>query len=414
MIKGITSDSRKVKKGFIFVAINGYSADGHDYINQAIHNGAILVIGEKKITKKLKNEVPYKKVKDSRVELGKIASQFYEYPSKKLIVIGVTGTKGKTTTAHMIHDILNKSGHKAGLISSISTKGYHVTTPGIVEINQKLSKMVDNGFKYCVLEVSSHGIKQGRISGIEFDTTVLTNIKPEHLDYHKTFSDYKKTKLKFFRTGKIQIKSPKKTNISLFPGVFNNINATTAVMVTKNYGVSEEKAKKLLSSFELPRGRMEEVIIAANKKTNKDIRVFVDFAHTPDSLEKALTYLSSITKGRLISVFGCAGERDKQKRPKMGKIASDLSNVVILTEEDSRSEDVNDIIKQIKKGVPKNFKEIYEITDRKKAIQKAISLAKAEDIVALLGKGHEKSMNLDGKQEIPWSDQEVVKEILKR
>ncbi|MBI2066262.1 UDP-N-acetylmuramate--L-alanine ligase [Candidatus Woesebacteria bacterium] len=400
---GITDDSRKVKEGYLFVAVKGETSDGHDFIHQAIQNGAKIVVGERDI--KVPRDIQYVKVPDSREALGALISNFYGNPSKKLKVIGVTGTKGKTTTAHLIYHILDKAGEKAGLISSVMAKigereidtGFHVTTPDVISLHQFLKEMVDSGCKYAVLEVSSHGITQKRIAGINFDIAVLTNIAPEHLDYHKTFSEYKKTKLAFVNSAREKVVSPEKTTINIFPGEFNNINAQTAVNVAKLLGIGEDKALEALHSFKLPQGRMEEI------KTGKGFRVFIDFAHTPDSLEAALTYLRSITKGKLISVFGCAGERDPGKRQKMGEISSKLADLSVFTAEDPRNENVYDILNSMKEKA-KNYELVPE---RGEAIAYALSHAQPGDIIGIFGKGHEKSMSYRG-VEHPWSDKEAV------
>lgn len=392
----IQFDSRKIKKGDIFVAIKGLTVDGHDYIDQAFKNGASVVYGEKDIKKS-----NYIRVFDSRAKLGELCNEYYDDPSSKLKVIGVTGTKGKTTTCHLIHHILTNNGKKAGLISTISAQGFHTTAPDIITLNQELSEMVENKYEYAVLEVSSHGIDQGRIAGIKFDISVLTNIAPEHLDYHKTFKEYKRVKMMFVSSAKIRIFSPKKTDLKILEGDFNNLNAETAIEVCKKMGISRKSALKSLKTFKLPSGRLEEI-------PNKNgYRIFVDFAHTPNSLEVALKYLKSISKGRVISVFGCAGERDPHKRPKMGRIASKLSDVVILTSEDPRTESIHKILSQIKRGVV-NTKYLL-IPERGEAIACALNIAKRGDIIACFGKGHEKSMSYDGINEHPWSDQDFIK-----
>lgn len=400
---GITDDSRKVKKGYLFVAVKGGTSDGHDFIHKAIQKGAKIVIGEKDI--KVPIDIKYIKVPDSRETLGALISNFYGNPSKKLKVIGVTGTKGKTTTAHLIYHILNKTGEKVGLISSVMAKigdkeidtGFHVTTPDVISLHKFLKEMVDSGCKYAVLEVSSHAITQKRIAGINFDVAVLTNIAPEHLDYHKTFSEYKKTKLAFVNSAGKKVTSPNKTTINIFPGEFNNINAQTAVDVAKLLDLGEDKALGALHSFKLPQGRMEEI------KTGKGFKVFIDFAHTPDSLEAALTYLRSITQGKLISVFGCAGERDPRKRQKMGRISSKLADLSIFTAEDPRSENVYDILNSMKKKT-KNY---ILIPERGEAIAYALSHAQPGDTIGIFGKGHEKSMAF-GEVEHPWSDKKAA------
>ena len=400
-MKGIEFDSRKVKPGYTFVAIRGLTYDGHDYIPEAIKNGAVEIYGERSL-----NYPNYFKVTDSRQKLGELVSEFYGYPSKKLKLIGVTGTKGKTTTCHLIHHILTKLGKKAGLITSITMGGYHITSPDVITFHRLLRKMVDDGCKYGVIEVSSHAIDQKRIAGVKFAVGVLTNIAPEHLDYHKTFAEYKRVKYSFINNCRVKIVAKTNTDINLLPGRFNNLNAQVAVDTVVALGYNKQQALEALHSFELPEGRLDEI------KNDLGFKIYIDFAHTPDSLEAVLGYLKSVTPGRLISVFGSAGERDPYKRPKMGKIAAEFSDIIILTAEDPRTEDVNDIIRQIKSGISKKYKTVYDIPDRKKAIKYAIKIAKKGDTIAVLGKGHEKSMNMDGKTETPWSDQEVVKKLL--
>lgn len=300
---GITSNSKTVKKGTIFVAVKGLTSDGHDYIAEAISKGALAVIGEIDTTL----SVPYFKITDTRQILGELASEFYGNPSKKLKLIGVTGTKGKTTTAHLIYHILTSLGKKVGLISSIEAKigdkdidtGFHVTSPDTVALHKLLNDMVAAGCEYGVIEVSSHGIDQQRIAGVSFDIGVLTNIAPEHLDYHKTFAEYKKVKLAFIASTKHKVIAPRDTTLTILPGKFNNLNVEAAIKAVEFLGISKDKALGALTSFKLPSGRLEEV------DTNKGFRVFIDFAHTPDSLEAALTYLRTLTTGRLIAIFDC-------------------------------------------------------------------------------------------------------------
>jgi len=402
-ISGISVDSRKVKKGEVFVAIRGIGSDGHDFINEAIRRGAAKIYGEKEIKV---SGAKYIKVKDSREKLGELASEFYDNPSQRLKVIGVTGTKGKTTTCHLIAHILNHLGQKTKLISTITVAGFHTTTPDVVSLTKLLKEAVEEGCKYAVVEVSSHGIDQKRIAGVKFAVGVLTNIAPEHLDYHKTFAEYKRVKYSFINNCRVKIVAKTNTDINLLPGRFNNLNAQVAVDIVVALGYNKQQALEALHSFELPEGRLDEI------KNDLGFKIYIDFAHTPDSLEAVLGYLKSVTPGRLISVFGSAGERDPYKRPKMGKIAAEFSDIIILTAEDPRTEDVNDIIRQIKSGISKKYKTVYDIPDRKKAIKYAIKIAKKGDTIAVLGKGHEKSMNMDGKTETPWSDQEVVKKLL--
>jgi len=410
---GITADSREVTKGFIFVAVKGLVADGHDYISQAIVNGAKIIVGEKDV--KVPAGVKYIKVKDSRVALGEYASEFYGHPADRLKVIGVTGTKGKTTTAHIIYHILTLSGKKTGLISSIVAKigdnemdtGFHVTSPDVISLHKFLKQMVDAGYEYAVIEVSSHGIDQKRIAGVNFDIGVLTNIAPEHLDYHKTFKEYKRVKMSFINSCKYKVIAPVDTDLDILPGKFNNLNIEAAIKAVEFLGIDRASAIKTLKTFKLPEGRLEVI------NNSKGIKIFIDFAHTPESLEAALKYVRTQTTNKLIAVFGCAGERDSFKRPKMGKVASELADEVILTAEDPRTENVDDIIGQIKSGIVSNKAKIYEEPDRRHAIKMAIEHTKKGDSVGIFGKGHEKSMNLDGIHETPWSDQEVVREYIK-
>lgn len=408
---GITTDSREVKKNFIFVAVKGLNVDGHDFIPDAIERGAVKIYGERNL-----NYPNYFKVKDSREKLGELISEFYGFPSHKLKIIGVTGTKGKTTTAHLIYHILTSLGKKTGLISSIVAKieqkevntGFHVTSPDVISLHKFLKDMVDAGCEYAVIEVSSHGIDQKRIAGVKFDVGVLTNIASEHLDYHKTFNEYRKIKISFINSAKFKVLSPTDTNLDILPGKFNNLNIEAAVKAVEFLGIDRNLAIKALDTFELPEGRLEEI------NNSKGFKIFVDFAHTPDSLEAALSYLRTQTKGKLIAVFGAAGERDPYKRSKMGNIASKIADMIILTAEDPRSEKVIDIITQIKSGIISKNAKIYEELDRKKAIILALGLAKKGDLVGIFGKGHEKSMNLDGIHEIPWSDQKIVREYINK
>lgn len=408
---GVFDDSRKVKKNSIFVAVKGIHSDGHGFIGQATKNGASVIVGEKKLKV---SGAQYIKVNDSRRALGVVASAFYGNPSKKLKIIGVTGTKGKTTTSYLIYHILNKVGKKTGLVTSIAAKigdkesgiGFHVTSPSVIDIHKFLKQMVEEGCKFAVLEVSSHGIDQKRIAGIEFDVGVLTNIAPEHLDYHKTFKEYKKVKMSFVNSAKHKVTAPKTTKLNILPGEFNNLDLEAAIKAVSFFGINQKMAIETLKDFKLPEGRLEEI------KNKLGINIFIDFAHTPESLAAVLKYLKSITSGKVISVFGSAGERDPFKRPRMGKVAAEFSDIIILTAEDPRTEKVENIIAQIRVGIPKDFKSIYEIFDREKAIKKSLEIANPGDTLGIFGKGHEKSMNLDGKTEIPWSDAKIVRKYL--
>ncbi len=408
LLKGatvLTNDSRKVMKGAVFVAIDREWADGHDYISDAIKNGAKVIVGEKSV--KVPNDVSYFQVKDSKEVLGDLASEFYEKPSKKLKIIGITGTKGKTTTSYLIYHLLQRLGKKVGLISSIGAKigdkeidtGFHITTPGVVKLNELLKEMADQDCEYAIIEVSSHAIAQKRIAGINFAVGVLTNIAPEHLDYHKTFKEYKRVKMSFINSCPIKVLAPEKTNINILKGDFNNINVETAIKVVEKLGLDSTNYKDLLKDFNLPKGRMEEV------SNDLGIKIFIDFAHTPNSLEAALKYFKKETKARLISVFGCASERDNKKRSKMGEISTRIADLSIFTTEDSRNENIFKIFRAMKSKA--NHSKFVAIPERSEAIAFALKEAKKGDTVAFFGKGHERSMAYSG-LEHPWNEKFLI------
>lgn len=445
-VGGLTDDSRKVKKGFLFIALSGLTNDGNSFINRAIKSGASVIVSESWAGEKTLG-VTFVQVSNAREALGQIAGNFYKHPDKRLKVIGVTGTKGKTTTSYFIYQILTKLGKKVGVVTSVSAKigmrnydtGFHVTNPDCIALFAFLSQMQKAGCDYAVLEVSSHGIHQKRIAGIDFMGAVLTNIAPEHLDYHKTFDSYRKVKLSFLQSAKSVVLNSQEQNFDYlksklagkkiftyalrgsdqfsasafpeaknYPGDFNSLNFLAALAGVHALGIPVEVLQKNKFNLDLPKGRLEFI---ANKT---GINVVVDFAHTPDSFFNALSYLKSVTNGNLIVVFGSAGERDPYKRPKMGKVAAEIADYVILTTEDPRTEKSQDIMVQIKSGVAGVLlKKVVMIANRENAIKHAIAIAKTGDTVALLGKGHETSMNLDGLHEIPWSDEKVARKYLK-
>lgn len=377
---------------------------------------------------------------------GVAANVKYGFPSKKLRVIAVTGTDGKTTTSTLIYHILKTAGKKVALISTVAAyigdkeidTGFHVTSPEEFQLQRLLKDIADQGYEFVVLEATSHGIHQFRLFGIVPEICVLTNITHEHLDYHKTYERYVQVKaslLSMSRTvvinqddmsyapvldilkkhsrvkistysGKILPKELQYPVTSRFPEPYNHANAMAAITTAQMLDVSNTVVVRAISLFPPVSGRMEEI---PNKK---GIRVIVDFAHTPNALKVALEALQKQRKpgNKLIAVFGSAGLRDHTKRPLMGKAASELADEVVLTAEDPRTEDVHVIIRQIKEGATRNYGHIHEVVDRKKAIYFAIqTLAKRGDIVGIFGKGHEKSMNLDGKVEISWSDQKTAR-----
>ncbi len=384
------------------------------------------------------------------IPLAVLANLLYSFPSKKLKVIGVTGTDGKTTTSNMIYQILKEAGKKVSLVSSINAvigektydTGFHVTSPDSLMVQRLIKEALKGGSEYIVLEVTSHALDQNRFWGIEFDIGIITNVTPEHLDYHKTFENYLLTKARIIKFSKKAVINEKvlsslkkvsrlkldtekistfglsrsaelnKNNFHLslkIKGEYNLLNSLAAAQTAILLNIPEKKIKKALENFVSLEGRLDEV------KNSLGFKIFVDFAHTPNALESALKALRIETKGNLISVFGCASERDEGKRPVMGEISAKFADITILTEEDSRFEDTDKIIEQIAKGAIKNGavidKNLFFEPDRKKALELAVNLAKKGDLIAAFGKGHEKSLNRKG-MEYPWSDRKEFKEIL--
>ncbi len=374
------------------------------------------------------------------------ANLVYGFPAKKLTVIGVTGTDGKTTTVNLIYHLLKEAGYPVSMISTVgaiihgkeSDIGFHVTTPSSIKLQQFLAEAAKGkGRQYLVLEVTSHALDQNRVWGIPFEIGVLTNITHEHLDYHKTYAEYVQAKLQLLNRARIAMvnkddrsyhkvkyflrKSLRVITYGAKDGVdmsfsdikiphsieelYNKYNALAAAIAVMQLGVSHEIVEKALKTFILPRGRSEIVY-------EKGFTVMIDFAHTPNAFEQLLSSLRERTEGKLIHVFGSAGDRDISKRPEMGKVASFYDDVIILTSEDPRKEDSEKIMQEIQNGIDSKRKvEVYTIADRKMAIKKAISMAKKGDFVVCTGKAHEKSMNY-GKGEEPWDEFRVVATVL--
>lgn len=363
------------------------------------------------------------------------------YPAKNLFVIGVTGTDGKTTTCHLIYDILKAAGKKVAMVSTVAAyigkdeidTGFHVTTPDAKFLQPFIRRVVKAGMNYLILEATSHGLDQHRVLGCNFKVGVFTNLSHEHLDYHQDVRGYVRAKRKLFKMSHVAIinKDDKHwkefTNLSqkdLFYGIksngtdvnlnnfrgeikilgdYNRYNVLAAVATARELSIEEEIIEKAVKGFELPMGRMERI------DEGQDFLTFVDFAHTPNGLECALSAARQWTQNKLIVVFGCAGLRDKTKRPMMGEIASRIADTVIVTAEDPRTENLDEINRQITAGMKNRNWRI--IKDRKEAIFQAIKTAQKGDLVIFTGKGHEKSMCF-GTTEVPWSDQNVVKEAL--
>ena len=395
----------------------------------------------------IRRKIPQKLInRYKHFPLAVLANIFYGFPSKKLKVIGVTGTDGKTTTVNLIYNILFCAGFKTGMISTVSAMigaeeldtGFHVTAPDPWLLQSLLKKMVDHGLDSVVIEATSHGLDQYRLWGVNFDIGVLTNITHEHLDYHKTFENYQISKLNLFLNSKVSIlnkddssykffssiikKNPNKKIVSYavknnadvtikkFPfksmllGEFNKYNCLASIAVALELGVNKEIILKAVESFSGVSGRLDEI------NEGQKFKVYVDFAHTPNALQQVLTLLKKKKKpnSKLISVFGSAGLRDVSKRLMMGEISGKIADFSIITAEDPRTEDVNEICRQIAEGCEKTRGEYKIITDRQEAINFAIGkLAKKDDIVVVCGKGHEKSMCF-GKTEYPWSERSCV------
>ncbi len=454
-ISYITDDSRKVKSGSIFVCIKGNNFDGHDAAEQALANGAVFVVCQRDLG--LKKQVV---VKNTRVAFSVMCSNFFGNPASKLKIIGITGTNGKTTTAFIIKGMLEKMGHKAGLIGTVKNmvgdKEYpaSLTTPESFELNKLFAEMVEAGCEYCVMEVSSQALAQERVAGIKFSAGVFTNLTQDHLDYHGTFENYAQAKSKLFEQSELcilnlddeyamsmlrnsngrmvtySVNENKSDYMATYirykndgieyelaktgyiervkvgiPGEFTVYNTMAAAVTLIEMGFDFSRVVYALSLSEGVKGRIEVV------PTNTPYTVIIDYAHSPDGLENIITSLRKIAKNRIITVFGCGGDRDKTKRPVMGAIAARLSDVIVVTSDNPRSEDPDVIIADIMVGVKgQKVKKIVE-PDRTKAISAALKEAAVDDIVLLAGKGHETYQILNtGK--IHYDEREIVKGLL--
>jgi UDP-N-acetylmuramoyl-L-alanyl-D-glutamate--2,6-diaminopimelate ligase len=400
MLKGVTNDSRLVKHGWAFVAYEGVNEDLHKYIPEARQNGATLVVGEK-------GDVD-EKVSDGRVAFAEMSAKFYEYPAKKLKLIGITGTNGKTSTAFMLTSIL-----RAGYIGTV---GFNFTTPDPSRLHLLLQKFLGEGKEYVVIETTSQGLEQKRLHGLDFEVGVFTNLTQDHLDYHKDMEAYFKSKLILFSQAKTAVlnrddpysKKIKHNKIVMYgpyegalsmPGKFNQYNAGAAEAAAQVLGIRGSVIREALGEITVP-GRFEMV----------GDRVIVDYAHTPNALELVLENAKEIVKGKLISVFGCGGDRDKGKRSLMGEISTRLADYTIITSDNPRTEKPETIIKDIKKGIGKGEYEVVE--DRREAIKKAIEMSGANDLVVIAGKGHEDYQIL-GTKKIHFDDREEARKYLK-
>ena len=458
-VSEIVFDSRKAVENSLYVAIKGTVSDGHSFINAAIEKGAKIVVCED-LPETLNNEITFIKVKNSSKVLGQLASNFYGNPSEKLNLIGITGTNGKTSATTLLFHIFKNLGFQSALISTVEYRiadeiipSTH-TTPDVLTLNKILAKAVETGCEYAFMEVSSHGIDQNRTEGLHFKIAGFTNITHDHLDYHKTFDAYLKTKKRFFdelnpeaiaitniddKNGNVMLQNTKtqektyalktmadyhgrileadfngmllnfngKEFWSTLTGKFNVYNLLLAFAVTIECGFHEEDVLKAISNLKRVKGRFETL------KSEGGIFFVVDYAHTPDALENILDSINEIrTKNeRLITVFGCGGDRDHAKRPEMGKIATRKSTLAIITSDNPRTENPAEIIKEIEAGVePQNYSKYTSIPDRKEAIKMAIKFAEPKDIILVAGKGHEDYQEINGVKH-HFDDKEVIIEL---
>ena len=458
----IDFDSRKIAQNDVFVAIRGTISDGHEFIAKAIELGATAIVCDT-LPETITEGITYIQVKDTNTALAVMAANYFDHPSQKLQLVGVTGTNGKTTIASLLYQLYKKAGYKVGLLSTVKImvdeveyKATH-TTPDSLTINQYLATMIAEGVEYCFMEVSSHGIHQKRTEALHFVGGVFTNLSHDHLDYHSTFAEYRDVKKSFFdhlpktafalsniddKNGPVLLQNTvaKKCTYALksyadykaqilesqlsglllkingnevwvkLIGTFNAYNLLAIYGTAIELGMESLEALRLLSELESVSGRFQYIVSEAN------ITAIVDYAHTPDALENVLKTINDIrTKNeQLITVVGCGGNRDKAKRPVMGGIASDLSDKAILTSDNPRNEDATVIISEMEEGVaPQNFKRILSITDRKQAIKTACQLAQPNDIILIAGKGHETYQEIEGVRH-DFDDMKIVKELLEQ
>lgn len=461
-IHKIEFDSRKVESNDIFVAIRGSLSNGHDYIEKAIQLGAKAIICDT-LPQNIEKEVTYIQVKDTNTALAFIASNYFEDPSSKLKLVGVTGTNGKTTIASLLFQLFQKAGFKVGLLSTVKIMVDNTeypathTTPDSITINHYLNEMIEAGVTHCFMEVSSHGIHQKRTEALHFVGGIFTNLSHDHLDYHATFAEYRDVKKSFFdslpktafalsniddKNGTVMLQNTvaRKFTYALksyadfkatilesqlsglllkvndnevwvkLIGTFNAYNVLAIYGTAVELGMDSLEALRLLSDLESVSGRFQYIV------TDSKITAIVDYAHTPDALENVLKTVDDIrTKNeQLITVVGCGGNRDKTKRPIMAKIATDLSDKAILTSDNPRNEDPEVILDEMEQGVEAhNYKKILRITDRKQAIKTACQLAQPNDIILIAGKGHETYQEINGVRH-HFDDMETVKEILEQ
>ena len=464
-ITGIESNSKNIKEGYMFIAIKGFATDGHKYINDAIKAGAKAIMIEEGCdlkSIKLPANVTLIMAKDTRIALAKCSCNYYDNPSKKFKLIGVTGTKGKTTTTFMIKEMLEKAGYKVGLIGTIATyiNGKMVsessrTTPESIELQRTFAEMAKQGVEYVVMEVSSQSLKLHRVDGCKFDIVLFTNFSEDHISEkeHPDMKDYFESKLKLFEMCDNGIINVDDLQVSKIPGMFPNskimtygidnycevlakdititnsyvdfrvkikdrnervkvsipgrfsvYNSLAAICVAKKIGIPSEKVIEALAEIKVP-GRSEMVDNA------KEIPIMIDYAHSPESLQNILSAAKSYTRGKVISVFGCGGDRDKGKRPQMGEISGRIADFTFITTDNPRTEDPDEIVKEIEEGIKKTKGKYKVVVDRREAIEEAIKMATKLDIIILAGKGHEPYQEINGVKH-PFDERIIVKEII--
>lgn len=459
-IRNIHFDSRRISGGDLFIAMRGTQVDGHDFIDKVIDQGAAAVICET-FPSVLNSDITYIKVKDANEALSYISANYYNNPSHNLKLVGITGTNGKTTVASLLYQLFKKAGYKVGLLSTVKVmvddvehKATH-TTPDSLTINMFLSEMSSAGVEYCFMEVSSHGIHQKRTNALLFAAGVFTNLSHDHLDYHSTFAEYRDVKKSFFdnlpksafalvntddKNGQVMLQNTQARKLTYalktyadyralilenqlsglllkvndnevwvrLIGTFNAYNLLAIYGTAVELGLDNLEVLRLMSELESVSGRFQFIV------SDQNVTAIVDYAHTPDALENVLNTINDIrTKNeQLITVVGCGGDRDTTKRPLMANIASSLSNKVILTSDNPRSEDPVDIIEEMETGVqPQHYKKTIAITDRKQAIKVACQLAKPNDIILIAGKGHETYQEIKGVR-YDFDDMQIVTELL--
>ena len=466
-IHDIQNNSKQVKEGDMFVAIKGFDFNGHEHIEEAIKNGAKVIMAQedevdKNILKTISDDITLVLTKDTRYALAIAACNFYKNPSKKVKLIGVTGTKGKTTTTYMIRDILEKQGIRVGLIGTVASyvgdkkiADNDITTPESLKLQEIFSKMVEEKCEVIVMEVSSQSLKLDRVAGCDFDYGIFTNLAEDHISEkeHTDIEDYFGAKLKLFKMCKkgfvnaddvyasmvpklvpecqittfgidnhcdVLAKDITVTNqyvdykvkigdknervkVSI-PGRFSVYNSLVAIAVAMQFGCNSENIKEALINIRVP-GRSE---LVDNKL---GLTIMIDYAHTPESLEKILSTVKIYTRGRVISVFGCGGDRDKRKRPMMGEVSGRVADYTILTSDNPRTEDPQSIIDDIEKGIKITNGKYECIVDRVEAIRKAIKMANKKDIIVLAGKGHEITQEIN-KKKYPFDEREIVNKLV--